>query len=82
MKERATRAGRTMKGMRMTLSELEIDQDWRSIIRDACNLRDLCSYGDELKGYRYVILGKLGRLTPPPEARTNHEHLAKASRRP
>lgn len=80
--DKATDANRADdEGVHMTLAELEIDQDWRSIIRDACNLRDLCSYGDELKGYRYVILGKLDRRSPPTEARDKSRIHDKATMR-
>ena len=41
--------------------DIEIDQDWRSIIRDACDLEDLHSRGDGVKGYFYAVLGQVGR---------------------
>ncbi|OGJ66511.1 hypothetical protein A3B61_04115 [Candidatus Peribacteria bacterium RIFCSPLOWO2_01_FULL_53_10] len=40
-------------------SELDDGDDWRSIIRDACDLRDLQSHGDAIKNYRWRILGDL-----------------------
>lgn len=53
-------------------------QGWRSITRDACDLRDFRSHGDALKGLRWRILDSLmpprageqssAQPTPPKEA--------------
>ncbi len=34
-------------------------EGWRSIIRDACDLRELLSHGDVVKGMKFPILDSL-----------------------
>lgn len=38
---------------------MEIREGWRSIILDACDLRDLGSHGDEVRSMKFVFIDSL-----------------------
>ena len=57
----------------MVPSEADIDQDWRSIIRDGCELNDLRSFGDEVKRNSYRLLEQ---VAPPQRLSALGDRLA------
>jgi hypothetical protein len=51
--------------------------EWRSIIADTVDLRDLMSYGPETKGIRWAILDKL--QPPKRSSEVSEEKMEKSS---